>query len=447
MKDLFTKNLGLKIISVLAAFFLWLVVVNVDDPVISKTYTGISVEIQNEDVLAEQNKCYEVLNDSANINVVVTAKRSVLDGMSRDYIKATADLRALTSMDTIPVEVRSTRYSDRIESVTTRDANVKLKIENLVRKEVPVNIEYLGEPSEGFILAGVENALSTITVSGPESVISHVVKAKSAADIQGISRDFTVTEPLYPYDEENNMIEDPRVKLSRTVTEIKYIIYATKTIPISSGYSGNPAMGYGTTGSVICEPSSVLIAGRGENYDDMEVIYISPDEVSVEGALSDVTKVVKITDYLPTGVRFADPAFDPNVSVTVGIAQNEHKTIEVPLGNVTVENVPEGYIVNIVDIGGSFPVQIQGIGDAYERYSGDLAIGKIDATTLVPRGGADHATEPLTRGENDGLVTFDFPVGVSLSEPVSLPVIVEYTGEQTGDASSVMPTAGAAIGE
>ena len=102
MKNLFTKNPGLKIISVLAAFFLWLVVVNVDDPIISKTYTGVPVEILNEEVLTDQGKCYEVLNDSANINVVVTAHRSVLDGMSKDYIKATADLKMLTTLDTVP---------------------------------------------------------------------------------------------------------------------------------------------------------------------------------------------------------------------------------------------------------------------------------------------------------------------------------------------------------
>ena len=120
MKSLFTKNLGLKIISILAAFFLWLVVVNVDDPIISKTYTGITVEIQNEDVLTEQDKCYEIIGDTGTVNVVVTAHRSILDGMSKDYIKATADLRQLTSLDTVPIEVKSTRFSDRIESVTTR---------------------------------------------------------------------------------------------------------------------------------------------------------------------------------------------------------------------------------------------------------------------------------------------------------------------------------------
>lgn len=440
MKTLFTKNLGLKIISVLAAFVLWLVVINVDDPIISKSYTGVPVEILNEEALSEQGKCYEVLGDSATINVVVTAHRSVLDGMSRDYIKATADLKQLTTLDTVPIEVRSTRFSDRIDSVTTRNSSVKLKIENLIKKEVTVAIGYEGEPAEGYILSGVENPLASVVVSGPESVVSQVSRVMASADITGVSRDLTVTEPLYPYTPDGEIVEDDRVTLSRTVTEIKYIIYATKTIPISSGYSGTPAAGYGTTGSVITEPSSVVIAGKGENFDDMDVVYISPDSVSVDGASSDVETTVNISDYLPTGVVFADSEFEPDVNVTIGIAQNQRKVIDVPLSNVTVDNIPEGYTVSIVDIGTTFPVEIQGIGDAYDRYSGDLAIGRIDAAKLVPRNApvAEHEGAPIAVGESDGVVEFDFPAGVTVTNPVSLMVVVNHVGSQTGGETPVV---------
>ena len=182
--------------------------------------------------------------------------------------------------------------------------------------------------------------------------------------------------------------------------------------------------GYGTTGAVVCDPSSVVIAGRGENYDDMSVIYISPDKVSIEGASSEVNTVVNVADCLPTGVMFASPEFVPEVRVTIEIAQNKHKTIEVPLTNITVDNVPEGYMVNVVDIGPTLPVEVQGIGDEFDRYSGDLAIGSIDATALVARN-PEHSQGDIPTGECDGTVQFDFPSGVSLTNPVTLMVVVD----------------------
>ncbi len=134
--------------------------------------------------------------------------------------------------------------------------------------------------------------------------------------------------------------------------------------------------------------------------------------------------VVDIADCLPTGVMFASKEFIPEVKVTIEIAQNKIKTIEVPLSNITMSNVPDGYMVNIVDIGPTLPVEIQGIGDEFDRYSGDLAIGSMDAATLVARN-PEHSQGEIPTGECDGTVQFDFPTGVSLTNPVTLMVVVD----------------------
>ena len=50
MKNKLTLNLGLKLISVLFAFALWLIVVNVDDPMTTKQFKDITVNILNEEL-------------------------------------------------------------------------------------------------------------------------------------------------------------------------------------------------------------------------------------------------------------------------------------------------------------------------------------------------------------------------------------------------------------
>ena len=47
----FTDNLGLKIIAVIFAAFLWLIVVNLDNPVSTQTFSEIPVTIINEDII------------------------------------------------------------------------------------------------------------------------------------------------------------------------------------------------------------------------------------------------------------------------------------------------------------------------------------------------------------------------------------------------------------
>lgn len=428
MKNNLTKNLGLKIVSLFAAFFLWLLVVNVDDPVISRTYTGIPVEVLNEKVIEDEGKCYEILNGTNAINVVVTAKRSVVDQMSRDYIKATADFASMTFLDKVPIEVRSTRYSDQIDSISSRTEYLKIELEDVIERNIPVNVYYEGSTEEGFVLAGVDADKNEITIVGPESEVNTIAEAMTVVDITGFNKDTIVSTSMILKNEAGNEVVESRITIEKNNLEVNFLIDPIKEIPVSCGYSGTPLNGYVVNGAVLTTPSSVRISGRGENFDDMDVIYIPPNVISVDGAMADIEENVDISDYLPSGVIFADADFEAIINVQVAIEATMHKTISVPLSNITIDNIPEGYIAHVIDIG-NVEIEIQGLGDTFDRYSGDLAIGVIDAASLIPTTIIpEQEGAPLQTGENLGMVTFDMPIGISVVNPISLRVIVDYIG-------------------
>ena len=72
------NNFGLKLLAFLFAFMLWLIVVNIDDPVMTKTFTNIPVTVEHSEILTEQNKTYQIVDDTQNVSVVVSAKRRTL---------------------------------------------------------------------------------------------------------------------------------------------------------------------------------------------------------------------------------------------------------------------------------------------------------------------------------------------------------------------------------
>ena len=96
MKKRLTNNWGLKVLAFLIAVFMWLIVVNIDDPITDKIYTGIPVSVINEDVVTDNNRTYQIVDDTQTVNVVVSAKRSVLSKIKSDDISATADMKELT---------------------------------------------------------------------------------------------------------------------------------------------------------------------------------------------------------------------------------------------------------------------------------------------------------------------------------------------------------------
>ena len=86
-----TNNFSLKILAVILAVVLWVVVINIDDPTTSKTYTT-NVVAENTDYITSQNKYYEPLDSSNVVSFRVSAARSVHDELSNADFSATADM-------------------------------------------------------------------------------------------------------------------------------------------------------------------------------------------------------------------------------------------------------------------------------------------------------------------------------------------------------------------
>ena len=90
------NNLGLKIMAVIFSILLWLVAVNINDPVERKVFRDVRVETRNTNLLTDENKLYKVLDDTDTVTVTVRASRSVLENINVSDITATADFSELS---------------------------------------------------------------------------------------------------------------------------------------------------------------------------------------------------------------------------------------------------------------------------------------------------------------------------------------------------------------
>ena len=116
MKKKLTNNLGLKILALFFSVILWLIVVNINDPVVAMSFSGIEVEIRNADSITSQGKVYEILEGNTKIDVVVRAKRSIIDSLSKENIRAIADMEELTFMDTVGISLSTNKYNDKLDN-------------------------------------------------------------------------------------------------------------------------------------------------------------------------------------------------------------------------------------------------------------------------------------------------------------------------------------------
>ena len=123
------KNMGLKLGSVFLAVVLWLVVTSVNDPTEAHSYNNIPVKLLNVELITDSGQVYEVLEGSDMISrVLIRAPRSVHKELKEENIIATADVRELSSLDTISIKLTTNLYASKISSNTGSTDTVKINI-------------------------------------------------------------------------------------------------------------------------------------------------------------------------------------------------------------------------------------------------------------------------------------------------------------------------------
>ena len=84
---------------------LWLLVVNIDNPVMSETFDDIPVTVEHSEVVTQNQRSNQVLDGTDTVSVTVERDRSVLQDIEAENIVATADMRELYLESQVPIEV------------------------------------------------------------------------------------------------------------------------------------------------------------------------------------------------------------------------------------------------------------------------------------------------------------------------------------------------------
>ncbi len=412
MKNKLTYNLGLKLLSIFIAFALWLIVVNYDDPTISNTYSGIQVEIINQDALTDQGKVYEILNNTDIINVTISGPRSVIDSLRKENIRAIADMQELTLMDTVGIQLSTDKNFDQLDAIKGDHIAVELNIENLTSSHFPINLVQNGQPAEGYIVGDITSNQNTVRVSGAESVVSSVVRAECAVNVNGRTSDITTSAEIRLYDSDNQLVEHPSLQLNISSVNINAEILLTKEVPVLYQYSGIPLDGYVVEEPLTADYETVMIAGKANVLEGISNIEVPATAINVMDKDESYIESVDLSRCLPEGVRFADPAFDGMSAVKVNLIKLVMRSLNVPANNISVINLPDGYHAEVLTEEGmqndTLHIITEGVAEAYEGVNGAGVHGTMDIASYFDQEGGQKLTSGTYRME----IVFDLPESI-----------------------------------
>lgn len=417
MKEKLLKNIGIKILSVVISVVLWLVVVNIDDPVKTVQFSDVPVQIVNSSELTSRGMVYEVLDDTNFITVSISGRRSIIEDISKENITATADMLDITSMSTISIKVAANKYANELNSIKSDTENLKLSVENAKKIQCSVSVDVIGTLAPGYSLGELTSNLNQISVEGPESIISEITSAKVELDVSDASANLNTSLPIKLYDSEGSLISSSRISLSVNNLNVSQEILPVKELPITYSCTGTPADGYSFTGEIRADISTIKVAARKTLLDRLDSISIPAEAVNIDGASGIVSQQINLKDYLPTGVEPADRNFDGMVNVTVSVQKETFNMFMFDSGNVKVIGVPAGLKAEVVVDGtnlkeGENMLRVYGLPSVLEEFDADNVSVIVNLNDYM----SANNLSTVTPGIYDVEPSFGFPDGAHLKD-------------------------------
>ena len=424
-KKKITDNLSLKIMSVAVAVVVWLIVVNIDNPVGTNYYTITNVELINKEYVESSDTIGKMCMPEENqdtVRVAITADKKTRDKIRVSDISAVADLQQAVSLDTNPVMVPIT-VTCSVSGIGPGDIkvtpqNLSVNLDEKETQEFVVNVTRGDtKPGKDYEVGSLTANPEKVRITGPKSLVNKIDKVNAAIELNGKTQDFTQEVTLSIIDKNQEALSDSEMNSLRIENNAQVIVTAKlwkirQGVKISAGYVGTPAEGY-QAGMIKTVPDTISVAGSTEGLETLaandNVITITSESIDISGESSDVEKKISLKDLLPDNVKLTSDSSE-DVWVTVSILPEGSREFSFPTKEIEVKNKPDDLQVTFET------AQI-----AIRIKSDSKDLDDLDVTKDIK---ASIDLEDKEEGNYEVPVTVSLPDGYEIVENVSTEVVI-----------------------
>ena len=178
------KNKILRIaLSMLISFALWMYVVSTVSPEHEETFYDIPVSYQN-DILEERGLM--IVSDTPTVTVKAKGNRSDLNELNANNITVLVNLASIQAPGTQMLNYQVIYPGNMaVETLSRNPSVLQLKVENKIKKAVPIQLEFIGSVPSGYVDDKENPVMDTsfIEVAGPESAVEKIDHALIQVDL------------------------------------------------------------------------------------------------------------------------------------------------------------------------------------------------------------------------------------------------------------------------
>jgi YbbR domain-containing protein len=273
------ENKGSVLLSFLLSFTVWVAAVTTEDPTIERTFEQ-SIPIQ---YIPPRTGLVLLGEPPKTAQITLRAPESVWAQLTAHDIELQVDLSQLEPGGyTIPLQPQVNLKPVRITQVDP--PSIRVTIEPLVSKEIPVTVQVIGEPALGFDAAAPQYQPLQVIVSGPESRVTLVRQALALVEISGARAAVDTEVTLTPVDAFDEAVEDVHLEPERLRVQIaveqgdRY-----RLVSVIPRIEGTPEYGF-RINSIQVVPDQVIVTSTDPRALDTLPGFVETEAIDLTGA-------------------------------------------------------------------------------------------------------------------------------------------------------------------
>lgn len=336
---LINKDLTIKILSVMLALLLWFYVITEQNPELTK---DISVPVRLVNTAFLEKSDMVLVNDAENFNLTlrVKGKSDDLDKLNENTVDAIADLEGHRLKGENFVKININGIPNGVNVLWKSAESLKVILEQKVHVQKTVQVNIMGNPSQGLAAMTPMIAPNDVVITGAESQVNKIKNVRVDVDIASVNAEVKKVLPVRVLDENGKDVQNIAIEPSNV--EVSIPIENTKRVRLQMDMVGQPASGY-MVNNISVQPEEILITGKQQILEGINIL--KTEKIDITEGTSDVSKDVKL--IMPDGVELVNANEKVNIFVNI----EKIATNEIVIDNYQYVNLAEGLEVESMQSG------------------------------------------------------------------------------------------------
>lgn len=370
MRNLSSRELTIKIISVIAALVMWLYVMNEQNPHVSYVIRDVPVKLVDLD----QSK-FAIKEDSDKffVNVKVKGRRSIVADLKPQDINAEVSLKGrIEGENLLPVSVN---VPANVELLDFSPKEILVTLDSIIEEQIPVSIKIKGTPQDGFAAAKPVVKPEEVLVKGSRGMIESIKSVVAYVDVEGKNTDVVTTLPLRALDARGREVKG--VTFRPETVEITVPVLPVSKVSVTPNIRGTPADGY-VIRDIRVEPSVLMITAEKDILQGIQTV--NTEQINIMGISRTITRDVQIT--LPSGVKvFNEEQAAARARVTVEIERLSSRELTLNSLDIDIANLSSGLGASVENR--DIILTVNGPESIIDKVNNNMLKASVDASGLA----------------------------------------------------------------